>query len=349
MSSYKKEIWGVYPPPIGGVSMHVKRLVLSINKIGYVCLKDFKPKRNYSEYFIEPVFNPIKEVISLLFVKKKIIHNQQFSIFVFICLLIFGCRHKIGMTIHNQRSLNINNAIKMWICKLFFRKCSFIIMNDEAFSYKFSEKFGVPLPKIHIQPAFIKQDASERKGLPLEIMEFRNKHDLLLSANAFKLRRENEIDVYGLDMLVKLIAQLHKNNINAGLLFCLPIIGDESYFKEIKIRIFDLNLSNHIVFVIGENENGFEYWGISDVFIRPTLTDMEGISIKEALLEGTHVIASDVCARPQECVLFKSRDQDDLYNKVSEIYLSGKYKDRVEYKNFIDVAQATWRIYQNII
>lgn len=58
--------------------------------------------------------------------------------------------------------------------------------------------------------------------------------------------------------------------------------------------------------VSGVIQNAFEYWKISDVFIRPTTTDIEGISVKEALWVNTPAIASDVCRDLQEHYFLKT-------------------------------------------
>jgi glycosyltransferase involved in cell wall biosynthesis len=74
------------------------------------------------------------------------------------------------------------------------------------------------------------------------------------------------------------------------------------------------------------------------------MSDMEGVSVKEALEFGTPVVASDVCVRPREAVLYKKADVDDLYEKVVGVLCSGK---RVEYNPEISVPQALKRIYDS--
>lgn len=57
----------------------------------------------------------------------------------------------------------------------------------------------------------------------------------------------------------------------------------------------------------------------SDLFVRPTNTDGYSVSIAEVIYFKVPAIASDVCARPQGTVLFKSRDIDDFYLKVKDV------------------------------
>lgn len=342
------EIWGLYPPPIGGVSIHIKRLASQLNMYERVVLRDFKPKESYQYDYIEPVRNPFFVAIQLLFMSKRIIHVEQFSLLIFSAFILLGRRHHVGLTLHNQRSITIKNPVKKLICRFFFKQCDFIIMNDEQFSKRFVSYYKVNADKIHILPAFLPPDDSERKGLPVAVKKLRDKHDFVLSANAFRLRKDNGVDIYGLDMLVNLVARLRENNVDVGLLFLLPEQGDIQHYNIIKNRINDLNLTEHILIVEGLNDNGFEYWSISDLFVRPTVTDMEGVSVKEALSSGIHVLASDVCLRPKECMLFKSRDENDLYDKAYAFYQTKEFRNKIKYNSIVNVAKETLKIYKSL-
>jgi len=57
----------------------------------------------------------------------------------------------------------------------------------------------------------------------------------------------------------------------------------------------------------------------SDLFLRPTNTDGDAVSIREALHFKVPAVASDVCPRPEGTILFKCRDIDDLTSKVKEV------------------------------
>jgi glycosyltransferase involved in cell wall biosynthesis len=54
----------------------------------------------------------------------------------------------------------------------------------------------------------------------------------------------------------------------------------------------------------------------SDVFVRPTFTDGDSISVREALSLGIPVIASDCVERPDGVVLFKTGNAGDLSGKL---------------------------------
>jgi glycosyltransferase involved in cell wall biosynthesis len=57
----------------------------------------------------------------------------------------------------------------------------------------------------------------------------------------------------------------------------------------------------------------------TDVFVRPTITDGDSVSVRECLSLGVPVVASDAVARPPGCVLFKSRDMDGFDAAVESV------------------------------
>lgn len=347
----KKEIqlWGLYPPPIGGVSIHIMRLIHSLNGYERIELLDFKPKKEYNVDYVTPVKSKIFELIKLAIGRKKIIHVHMTSPLFFLSLMLFGFRHSIGITMHNQRAIKDNNIIKKNIYKLFFNHCSFIIMNDAKYSERFAKCFKLrDKSKIHIVPAFILPTEQERIGILPKVKTFREAHDFMISANAFRLVIENDVDIYGLDLLIELLYKLRCNAINAGLLFCLPEIGNKEYYNTISLLIEDRKLKDHVMILNKAVSNGFEYWEVSDVFIRPTNTDMEGLSVKEALFVGTCCVASDVCKRPDNCILFRNRNFNDLYEKVYNVYKKGEYKKKQTLNETLDVVKDIYNIYKSI-
>ena len=112
MSYMKIEIWGTYPPPIGGVSIHIYRLIHSLHTIdSSVVLRNFgKQVSNIS--YVKHVSYPWMEFLLLPFRKKRIIHLHSNNIFAFALFLLFGGRHKVGVTLHNQNLIKKTSFIK---------------------------------------------------------------------------------------------------------------------------------------------------------------------------------------------------------------------------------------------
>lgn len=329
----KIELWGTYPPPIGGVSIHLYRLVHRLYRRGVpVLLRNFGESRPRIPY-VKTVAHPGIEFLFLLLKKKRIIHLHSNRFSALLLLLVLGIRHKIGITLHNQNLIREKSFIKKMVIRMFFHRASFVIMNDKDYCCRLCDAFGCDGKNFHILPAFLPPEESEYLGLGEDVLKFRQQHSFLISANAYKLRYENEIDIYGLDLLIRLVHAIKSHGIDVGLVFCLPMIGDEAYYRKCLQDIEKSGISDNVLILQKEIPNGFEIWQISDLFIRPTYTDIEGISVKEALYGGTPVIASDVCERPEAAVLFRSRDYADLeakffetYNRLGEISRSFRYE-----------------------
>ena len=62
----------------------------------------------------------------------------------------------------------------------------------------------------------------------------------------------------------------------------------------------------------------------SSVFVRPTSTDGDSVSVREALAVGVPVVASDVCQRPKGCHIFQSRDAEQMAKTVLEVLIKGE-------------------------
>ena len=61
----------------------------------------------------------------------------------------------------------------------------------------------------------------------------------------------------------------------------------------------------------------------SDIFVRPTFSDGDAISVREAIELGTPVVASDVVSRPAGTVCFKTGDASDLVSKIESVLALG--------------------------
>jgi len=88
---------------------------------------------------------------------------------------------------------------------------------------------------------------------------------------------------------------------------------------QINQEIMDKGLANNILFITEPLLEVYPIWIESDIFVRPTSTDGDPLSIREALSLKTPVVTSDACPRPDGVVLFKNRDLDDFVNAVQRV------------------------------
>jgi len=149
---------------------------------------------------------------------------------------------------------------------------------------------------------------------PRSLHGFLQSHSPIIIANASKLTFWRGYDLYGFDMCIQLIAKLQKDFPRAGLVLALAQQGDQAYFKKIFKKI---NNDPSIYLLYRCRQELWPLFTQADVFVRPTVSDAgPSISAQEALHVGTPVVASDVCDRSKDALLFKNRDGDDFYQKV---------------------------------
>ena len=173
-------------------------------------------------------------------------------------------------------------------------------------------------------------------------------HYPVISANAFTIKFFKGVDVYGIDLCIELCYNLKQKWNNVGFIFFLPQIGDIQYFNSLQQRLSELHLQNNFLFVT----QPYPFYPIllkSTIFIRPTNTDGDAVSLREALHFKVPSVASDVVARPDETILFKNRDINDLTVKVKDVLDHYQhYKQRLDFVTADDYAARIVQVYQKV-
>lgn len=341
----KVEIWGVYPPPVGGISAYCNKLAGALHVMDEsVILKNFARSRSRCDY-VKDVRCRLLEILKLPFVSRRIIHVQLCNVWFLTSLYLTGWRHGIVITLHNRKLL----LLKGWkerIVRRFLSRARAVIFNDPQFVDLLVAKYGIDRSVMTVLPTYIPPTESERRGLPDDMTSFFSKHRYTISTNASILKRNVWGDVYGFDQIIGMMDILvNRKGMDVGLLFLFSILGDREYFDQCVERIRSLGLTDRFMLVIGSDVNGFEVWEKSDLFVRATNSDMEGISVKEALQFGTPVVASDVCTRPAEAVIYHKGDVEELAQKCADELESGKH---VDYHPQADVPAKVMEIYNLI-
>ena len=332
------EIWGTYPPPYGGVSIHVMRLFWGLKKyddldVSLINLKSTFEKQEEKIYKGTCVFC---EFIKLLLKTKRIIHLHVINPFFWYIITIFATRHHLFLTLHGQNLKKKRPLLIEIMIKRTLHRMDCIFLNDPDYRNFLIESYHLEDKKLKLVPAFIPPMEIERKGVPNFVIEFRNRKKYIISANAWKIYKRDGEDIYGILTLLKLINILKKEGLDVGLIFCYAQY-EKHFYNEILQKIKDFKLEEDVILVNMDKGNAFEIWEISDLFVRPTSYDIEGFSIKEALYFGVPAIASDVCLRPKEAVTYRFDDFEDLVKKVRKILMQKKKDISLEFENVPEI------------
>lgn len=346
---------GPYPPPYGGIAIHIQRLKEQLERGGYECVVYEIGRQEPSEANVIRVKNPKRWLMKYFFFAKEDVihfHSSDWRMRVIMGLMgLLGKRTIIS--IHGASlndSLKEGNWLRKQIIKFGLKHTSFVItLNSEI--KKTALLLGIKPENIEVIPSFIPPTVKEEdvKEIPQGTWNFIDSHSPVILANAFKIVFYNNQDLYGIDMCVEMCARLNRYYPNVGLVFCLPDIGDNDYFNQIKQRIKEKGIEDNFFFQTKPCQM-YPLFTKTDVFVRPTNTDGDAVSIREALYFKVPSVASDVVPRPEGSVLFKNRDIDDFISKVKDILDNyEEHKKRLEAITLENNAEKIMKVYQKLV
>lgn len=347
---------GSYPPPYGGVSIHIQRLKEKLDEIGIITLVyDFSGKGGKKDNDVVLVNRSIKWLVKYFFTaKEKIIHSHfsDWRIRSIIGLMSFF-KKKTIITIHGdslKQSLDNHNWFKKQIIKFSLKHSSFIIAMNTNIE-QLCLNIGVKPTCIAVIPSFIPPTLREDEinEIPQKTWDFIDTHTPIISANAFEIKFNKNEDLYGIDMCIDLCSELVIDFPDLGFIFCLPSIGNHKYYSKLKERIVEKGIQDKFLFV---NKN-YQFYPIlmkSDIFVRPTNTDGDAISVREALHFNIPVVASDVVSRPKGTILFRNRNIEDFTFMVKRVLNDkNQYKKQLEELQIDNNAEKIIEIYKKFM
>jgi glycosyltransferase involved in cell wall biosynthesis len=303
---------GSYPPPYGGVSVHIKRLksFLERRAVEVTVLADPGSGSDGERVIATRLGIPwyLKQALpgarGLLHFHSSGIDSPRLR-----ALSLLARRgRRVVLTLHSLREPEDGRVRGAGALRPFSR----IICVGPAIESRLLA-IGVPEDRVTVIPPYLPPERTEeaRQAIEPEIDRFLRARRPVFTASAYRLTFHNGEDVYGLDLCIDLCRELLPDHPQLGFVFALPAIGDESYFAAMQERIAASGIGDHFRFARAATE----YWPIierSTILVRPTSTDSYGVSVMEAIDLGVPAIASDVCRRAPGAILFRSRDFENL-------------------------------------
>lgn len=327
-------IIGPAPQNTGGISIHIRRLmsllsdcfVFDIIDEGHVRYKEIFNLRslNLYTYFRKVLVSDIVHIHSGVFIL-RLFH-------IVVCKII--ARKQTIVTVHKDP----HREGFMAITKFFLKLCDVVIMVNKIGFDAMKTKSHC---KYYMMPAFLPPIMEDEHALPAEISEWiynvKKNNGILMVSNAYNLVLNGGVDLYGLDLCIEMMRKMKENS--SSEYYLLFVVASNTTQQELmnsyKRKITEYGIEEK--FLIYEKSLSFiRLVEKSDIVLRTTNTDGDAISVREALYLGKTVIASDVVARPDGTVLFKTRDVNSLYTVVRQLkHLSQKFQnDNIDYKRF---------------
>ena len=313
---------GPAPQNIGGISIHIRRLVALVKR-EYVFDYVDEGHNRYEGVFNLRSGNVFKYLVKIL--KADIIHIHSGiwmlrALHIIVCRLLF--RKRVIVTVHRDPNIEPHTKLTKWLLK----RCNYaILVNKEGFNSMKSEGKC----QYVLLPAFLPPDMDVEPQLPNDITKWIEnvrikKNTYLMCSNAWNLVMHNNQDLYGLDMCIEAMVKLKEDKTNQYYLIFVVAsnTNQQERMAAYKKQINDNKLEDCIL--IWEQSISFvRLLQECDLVLRTTNTDGDAVSIREALHFGKPVLASDVVKRPDGVVLFKTRNVEDLTNKIKELAIKG--------------------------
>lgn len=353
------------PPNYGGVTVYVKRLMLSFCKrklysgafwgnkkegipAELFSLVDTMPKHLRS-------YNVIPELPRLLYIfsKYQIIHSHT-SLSTCFCVWI---AHKIlkkplVYTIHNQMIDNEFDAMNRFdlSCLRSLAKdpyVQFITVNENS-KIMLKKKISCFANDIITIPPYIPpvEFGCPNDYLSPELVSFAQSKGKTILFYAECFRDYNGRDLYGTDIVIDLYIQLKAVFSDLRLIFCISNVSkSDTRLLILQKKILVKKYTSDVYWQIGPVSEMWPLLKSSTILLRPTNTDGDSVMIREALAYGLPVITSNVTVRPEGCVTFDINNFQELY-QVTKKFLANPYRKVYPQVDFTD---KMIEIYNNLL
>lgn len=302
-------IIGPYPPPLGGISVHIQRIADKL-----------KQQHNNVQIFDATNYGSRilrwKKMIQFLYRRTAdhihyhtLYHSSIEWLLVVMGQMVYG--YKLTLIDHDCRNLYNRSTIFKYLLRATLSRVYEQVLIGTTTYQAYKDNNITCIKNMKIESAFLPPDLHKKNSImatyPPELWVFLEKHTPVISMNAFALVLLNTQDLYGVDTALELLNRLKNKHPHIGLVCALAQIGNEQHFKKIMHFITENNLQERVFFLHGQKE----LWPLltyCDIFIRPTLSDGFSVSIEEALYFNVTTVATDAAARPSQVIIYPVGD-----------------------------------------
>ena len=311
-------IWGRVPPPIGGMAVHIDRLLPRLREAG-ISVQMYSVGRRTPEHpQVRQVSGMrLRWLFSLLLRECEPVHyvfsDDVLARFAAVLLALFG-RAKVVLRIGGESlaaSLKAKGRLHRYLVRFALRHATAVVGVNQAIC-ELARANGAKRV-LHV-PGFI-PPPEPVSPLPNEVAAF------VRSGNAPTLLASGEIqgmgeqDLYGAYGLLDLLESLPHVKL---VYYAYRITFSEDKQQELAREIAARGLKDRYL-LYSSNSDLLPAMRHCDLLVRPTRSDGDANSVREALHFGLPVVASDCVARPSGVVTFRAGDREGLRSAVEGV------------------------------
>lgn len=327
-------IVGRVPPPYGGVSVHLHRLLQYLEAQNFPF--EFGDLSGGSTSNFINCGNIFRLIFTLISRPNYVVHCHASNplLVILVGLLAILRNQKAIYTLHGEGNLLVceNGPLLLKnLLRFVLRKATRIItINSNC--YTRASQLVSSDDKVLQMPAYLPPTPSElmSQAIPDEIDRFLGEHTVSFASQGTFGNKFNGVDLYRFDLLAETLLRLRVTVPTAGLISFISQTLDPTARDEVFRLRQRLGLDHH--WLILENfGSAIPVFLKCKAFIRPTMSDGDSLSVRECLDLGIPVVASDAVPRPDGCIIFNAGDVNSLYDSILALLSEyPSFKERVQ-------------------
>lgn len=312
---------GPYPPPYGGVQIHLMALCQFLRQRNVPCavINLTRFRRRYADNVYYP--KGAMQVLYLLSrIRYNIVHlqiggslNLRLLMLCLICSVIPGVKTVLTFHSGGYPSSRKGRAAHPWtVCGIVLRRIDRLIAVNEDIKSLFL-RYGVELSRIRVMRPDAVSFEAPAEVLPDPIRQFYLDHaPILVSVGGLEPE-------YQIPLQIEVLGEVRKQFPKAGLV----VIGSGSLEMELRAMVLSKSYAEHIL-LCNDVPHSIVLRAIADcdVVLRTTLYDGDSIAVREALYFRVPVIATDNEMRPAGVTLVPLTDVKALSNAITTVCAS---------------------------
>ncbi len=320
-------IIGPLPPPYGGVSIHIKRLLPHLDAAGidYVAY-NISPEPSDGPRSIHVARQGWRWFLKYLLTGREpvvYVHTSRWDVWAAMWWLARVRGKRVIIAVHTDSLRRLWPQRSRWqrrnVTAAFRAARALVTVNSHVRDF-LDELAGLG-ERCSVIPAFVEPvcHPEDEAGIDPAVRTFCAAHDPVILANGAPIVYDDGRDLYGIDMTLDLVDELRQTWPNLGVVwYMLRFTGwSSAYEAQVRRAVRDRGLTDHWLFAEPSGEM-YPVFNLVDLFVRPTCSDGDAVSIREALHFRVPTVASDAAPRPEGTLVFGSRDQQAYTNLVRQ-------------------------------